>query len=81
MIVIAYLISLKKANAISSVQSVASVIIELAHIIIWIVAAVLYRVGKTGKDLWGWACSPLAKNIQPSFNNVVHFNQVCTRGV
>ncbi|TVY27864.1 hypothetical protein LHYA1_G003072 [Lachnellula hyalina] len=80
MIVIAYLISIKKANAISSVQTVASVIIEITHIIIWIIVAILYRVGKTGKDLWGWACSPLAENIQPSFDNVVHFNKVCARG-
>ncbi|TVY18710.1 hypothetical protein LARI1_G003849 [Lachnellula arida] len=80
MIVIAYLISVKKANTISSVHSVASVIIELAHIIVWIVVAILYRVGKTGSDLWGWACSPLAEKIQPNFNNVVHFDKVCARG-
>jgi hypothetical protein len=81
MIIIAYLISVKRANRISSVQSVTGWVIEVAHIVIWIVVAILYRVGKTGKDLWGWACSPLAKNIQPNFNNVVHFNKVCNRGV
>ena len=81
MILIAYLISIKKANTISSVQSVTGLVIEVAHIIIWIVIAILYRVGKTGKDLWGWACSPLAEKIQPNFNNVVHFNAVCDRGV
>ena len=81
LIVIAYLFSIKKANTISSVQSGASMVIELAHIIIWIIVAILYRVGKTGKDLWGWACSPLAEHIQSNFDNVVHFNTVCDRGV
>jgi len=80
LIVIAYLISIKTANAISSVQFGASMIIELAHIVIWVIVAILYRVGKTGKDLWGWACSPLAENIQPDFENVVHFDAVCSRG-
>jgi hypothetical protein len=81
LIVIAYAFSIKKANSISSVQSGAGMVVELAHIVIWIVVAILYRVGKTGKDLWGWACSPLAQNIQPNFNGVVAFNKVCDRGV
>ncbi|TVY82757.1 hypothetical protein LSUE1_G004077 [Lachnellula suecica] len=79
-ILVAYLFSIKKANAISSVQSTAGIVVEFTHIVIWIVVAILYRVGKTGNDLWGWACSPLAENIQPNFSGVVQFNQVCNRG-
>lgn len=81
MILIAYLFSVKKANTISSAQTWTSMIVEVGHILIWIVVAILYRVGKSGKDLWGWACSPLAQNIQPNFNGVVHFSRVCSRGV
>ncbi|KAF4628519.1 hypothetical protein G7Y89_g9629 [Cudoniella acicularis] len=78
MIIIAYARSVKAANSISSVSSWLSLIIEVAHILMWIVVAVLYRVGKTGSDLWGWACSPLAQKIQPSFDGVVQFDSNST---
>jgi len=38
-------------------------------------------VGKNGHDLWGWACSPLAAQLQPTFEGVVNFDSVCKRGV
>jgi len=72
---------IKKANKISSFETYFTVAMEGGHVVIWIVVAVLYRVGKTGHDLWGWACSPLAIQIQPNFQGVVDFDQVCKRSV
>ncbi|RDL41386.1 uncharacterized protein BP5553_01365 [Venustampulla echinocandica] len=76
----AYAFSVKRANAISNAHSWFSYAVEAAHVITWIVVAILYRVGKTGNDLWGWACSPLAEQIQPNFEGVVNFTKVCKRG-
>jgi hypothetical protein len=77
----AYTRSIRHANAVALVQTWFVSLVEAAHIITWIVVAVLYRVGKTGKDLWGWACSPTAQKIQPGFEGVVHFEDICSRGV
>lgn len=55
--------------------------IESIHVIVWIAAAAAYRVAKNGKDLWGWACSPAAEKIQPTFHDVVNFHKVCGRSV
>lgn len=77
----AYAYSIRRANNIATVQSWFIWIVETVHILTWIVVAVLYRVGKTGKDLWGWACSPVAEKIQPTFEGVVNFNKICSRGV
>ncbi|KAH6673032.1 hypothetical protein B0J14DRAFT_61779 [Halenospora varia] len=80
-ILIAYIVKgVKAANSISTVQTSLSWITETVHIIIWIVVAVLYRVGKTGSDLWGWACSPVAQKIQINFEGVVKFRTVCASG-
>jgi hypothetical protein len=77
----AYTRSIRHANAVALVQTWFVSLVEAAHIITWIVVAILYRVGKTGKDLWGWACSPGAQKIQHNFEGVVHFEDVCSRGV
>lgn len=51
----------------------------LAHIIFWIVISVLYRVGKTEKDLWGWSCTDKAKAIQDQLgSDVLDFESLCT---
>jgi hypothetical protein len=56
-------------------------LMKIIDVITWIVVAILYRVGKTGDDLWGWACSPVAERIQPGFEGLVNFGSVCSRGV
>jgi hypothetical protein len=38
-------------------------------------------MGKNGHDLWGWACSDTADEIQQNFEGVVDFDMVCNRGV
>lgn len=72
--------SVRSANQVNTVQTTVTVVVELVHIGLWIAVSVLYREGKTGKDLWGWACSDMADRIQKNFEGVVDFNQVCNRG-
>ncbi|KAB8300057.1 hypothetical protein EYC80_000294 [Monilinia laxa] len=76
---IAYAVSIKRANHISSINTKFGIVTESIHIIVWIAVAIAYRVAKNGKDLWGWACSPLAEKIQPTFQDVVDFQNVCNR--
>jgi uncharacterized BrkB/YihY/UPF0761 family membrane protein len=80
-ITIAYMISIKAANKVSSVQDKISITNEIGHVLVWVGVAIAYRMGKNGKDLWGWACSPIAEKIQPNFESIVHFDSVCSRGV
>lgn len=79
--VISYLISIKAANSISSMNTKFGIATESIRIATWIAVATAYRVAKNGKDLWGWACSPLAEKIQPTFRDVVNFKNVCNRSV
>ncbi|KAE8450128.1 hypothetical protein EG329_006909 [Mollisiaceae sp. DMI_Dod_QoI] len=72
--------SVRSANQVNTVQSTITIVVELVHIGLWIAVSVAYREGKTGKDLWGWACSGAADNIQKNFDGVVDFNKVCNRG-
>ncbi|QSZ30698.1 hypothetical protein DSL72_000256 [Monilinia vaccinii-corymbosi] len=77
--IIAYAVSTKAANSISSMNTKFGIAAESTHMVIWIAVAVAYRVARNGMDLWGWACSPLADKIQPTFQDVVNFQNVCTR--
>lgn len=47
------------------------------HVISWLIIAVLYRVFKTGDDLWGWSCSDRAKAIQFAFKSDLDFSALC----
>ncbi|PQE29427.1 hyphal anastamosis-8 protein [Rutstroemia sp. NJR-2017a WRK4] len=77
--VFAYAISTKTSNAISSLQTKFGIAVEAVHVLIWVAVAAAYRVARNGHDLWGWSCSPLADNIQPTFEGVVNFGSVCDR--
>ncbi|KAH8670107.1 hypothetical protein BGZ60DRAFT_527593 [Tricladium varicosporioides] len=76
----AYTQSIRTANKVNLAQTIVTVGVEVTHIIVWITVAVLYRKGRTGHDLWGWACSPLAEKIQPNFKDLVNFTRICQRG-
>lgn len=80
-IIIAYFFSIKAANTVAGIQGGISVAVDVTHLAVWIGVAVAYRVAKNGRDLWGWACSPVAQNIQPNFEGIVNFKNVCDRGV
>lgn len=46
----------------------------------WLAVAILYRVGKTTKDLWGWSCDQRADEIQ-QFYPQLDFQALCTTQV
>tara|TARA_R110002060_G_scaffold48037_4_gene59011 strand:+ start:783 stop:1268 length:486 start_codon:yes stop_codon:yes gene_type:complete len=80
-IIIAYFFSVKAANTVAGIQGGIGMAVDVTHLAIWIAVAIAYRVAKNGKDLWGWACSPIAQDIQPNFEGIVNFKNVCDRGV
>ncbi|KAJ9658493.1 hypothetical protein H2198_003645 [Neophaeococcomyces mojaviensis] len=54
-----------------------SVLHSLIHVGIWLVVAVLYRVGKARNDLWGWSCSSEAEKIQSLYRDELNFSAMC----
>lgn len=81
MVLFSYAKSIKWANTLAMINATLIITVEVGGFVAWIVVAILYRTGRTGKDLWGWACSPLALNIQPNFEGVLNFEGICQRGV
>jgi hypothetical protein len=79
--VFAYAISTKTSNAVSSLQTKFGIAVEAVHVLIWVAVAAAYRLARNGNDLWGWSCSLMADNIQPTFEGVVNFGSVCDRSV
>jgi hypothetical protein len=81
---IAYFHSVKRANLVSTIGTVFNVFIAAANLIVWIVAAAIYKYEKEitteGKhnDLWGWSCSGAADAIQDAFQDQVNFSKYCT---
>jgi hypothetical protein len=80
---IGYFRSVKTANLLSTMATWFSAIVLAANIIVWAVAAAIYRyekgvVNDLGKhdDLWGWTCSGAAKAIQETFHEVP-FDRYC----
>jgi len=61
----------------SKKKAIFSVWYNLIHIGAWVGVAVLYRVGKTGDDLWGWSCSSGAEEIQSLFKDELNFSALC----
>lgn len=81
-IILSYIFSgVKHANKAATIATTFTWIVMLGNLIVWSVAASLYRTekDKNGKsnDLWGWTCSPAAKLIQKEFAEDVDFNQYC----
>ncbi|PVI07038.1 hypothetical protein DM02DRAFT_649369 [Periconia macrospinosa] len=68
----------ESANKSAYVSSFFSWAIMLGNLIVWCVAAALYRTEKATDDIWGWACSPLARKIQKEFADQIDFQQSCT---
>ena len=73
-----YFLSTKHANQTNNTVGTAATLAEVsAHITVWITAAIAYRAGNTGRDLWGWTCSDGSDAIQSEFQAVVNFNTYC----
>jgi hypothetical protein len=55
-----------------------SILYMLVHVVCWAIVAVLYRVGKTSDDLWGWSCTDQAKEVQKILgSSVLNFENLC----
>jgi hypothetical protein len=80
--VFSYKFGVDKANVASYVTSTFSWLIMVGNLVVWSVAAAMYRSekDKNGKsdDLWGWTCSAAAKAIQKEFAGEVDFDRYCS---
>jgi hypothetical protein len=80
--IFSYKYGVAKANTANRVTTTFSLVVMLANLIVWSVAATLYRSerDKDGKsnDLWGWTCSAGARAIQKEFNQDVDFGRFCS---
>lgn len=83
-VIIAYLFSQKAANNASSVASFFSGLGLLAHLIIWAVAAGLFKQQNAQNgienDLWSWTCSTTADARAETFKEV-NFDFLCMSNV
>ncbi|KAI9724988.1 MAG: hypothetical protein M1812_000264 [Candelaria pacifica] len=77
-IIISYVRGVKAANRVEDLSSTFEYTVSTGQIIVWLVTVVLYKVGKTGNDLWGWSCSDKAAAIQDQFKDVVTFDNTST---
>lgn len=81
-IMLSYCRSIRAANRAATVSTWWTWIIFSTHVVIWAVSAGIYRYGKEpvdGKfrDLWGWTCSSMAKELQQALTSV-DFEKYCT---
>ena len=80
--VFSYKFGVEKANKVSYITSIFTWVIMLGNLVVWSIAAALYRTekDKNGKsnDLWGWTCSAAARAIQKEFAHEVNFDMYCT---
>jgi hypothetical protein len=79
--IFSYKFGVHRANVASYVTSSFSWIIMAGNLVVWSVAAGMYRgeKDKHGKsnDLWGWTCSAGARAIQKEFAGEIDFNRFC----
>ncbi|KAF2122450.1 hypothetical protein BDV96DRAFT_608506 [Lophiotrema nucula] len=76
-IIFSYKFGVKYANKATVVATTFSWIVMIGNLVVWSVAASLYRKEKKETDLWGWTCSPAARLIQKEFKKEVDFDQFC----
>jgi hypothetical protein len=79
---LAYARSVRAANRAHAAAVTFDVVVVVANLVVWIVAAAVYRAEKNlngvPNDLWGWACSAGAEEIQRAFRDEVNFNSLCS---
>ncbi|OAL46135.1 hypothetical protein IQ07DRAFT_518330 [Pyrenochaeta sp. DS3sAY3a] len=79
--VFSYKFGVDKANTASYVTTTFSWVIMIGNLVVWSVAASLYRSEKDkdgrSNDLWGWTCSAGARAIQKEFAGEVDFDKFC----
>lgn len=83
-VIIAYLRGQKAANDASSVASFFSALNMVAHLVIWAVAAGVFKqqnaVNGIENDLWSWSCSTTADARAATFIEV-NYGFLCTTNV
>jgi hypothetical protein len=76
-----YALSVAAANRAHVAAVTFDAVVLVANLVVWIVAAALYRAerdkGGVPNDIWGWACSAGAKEIQKAFQDEVNFDSLC----
>lgn len=79
--IFSYKFGVGRANVASYVTSTFSWTVMLGNLVVWSVAAGMYRgeKDKDGKsnDLWGWTCSAGARAIQKEFAGEIDFERYC----
>jgi hypothetical protein len=79
--IFSYKFGVERANVASYVTSTFSWTVMLGNLVVWSVAAGMYRgeKDKDGKsnDLWGWTCSAGARAIQKEFVGEINFERYC----
>jgi len=79
---ISYCCGVGAANKTSSVASVIGYILLGVHVVVWAVVMGLFRMARTGSDLWGYSCSDQADAVQAELLNLkmnfVDFGKLCT---
>jgi hypothetical protein len=76
-----YCCGVDAANKVNSAASIIGYVMQGAHVLVWGAAMGLFRMAKTGKDLWGYSCSPLTDKIQAEVESFVDFGKLCTMQV
>ncbi|KAI6869950.1 hypothetical protein KC343_g13979 [Hortaea werneckii] len=80
-IILAYVVGVRRANAVEAVASKWEYLVQGSQIVVWAVSAGIYRYGREpvdGKfwDLWGWTCSQDAAALQ-AVVDYVDFEKYC----
>jgi hypothetical protein len=73
-----YMCGVGAANKTYSVFGYIGYIMQAAHFVVWAVAMGLFKMASTGKDLWGYSCSPESDAIQAQVKSFLDFGKLCT---
>jgi hypothetical protein len=80
-----YVCGIGAANKTSSVFGIIGIIFSASEIVAWGISAGLFRMARTGNDLWGYSCldstDALAAEIQAQRKSFVNFGQLCNMQV
>ena len=58
-------------------RAVFKIIFYFIHIAVWVVVTVMFRVGRTGDDLWGWSCQMVGGERAELFKEILNFDALC----
>ena len=76
-----YLCGVGAANKTASVTSWIGYILMGVHVVVWAVAAGLFKMANNGRDLWGYSCSSTADEVQAEVQQFLNFGMLCTTQV